>query len=302
MDNLASKYQDQIEPDDYAGYIYLVLNKLSNKIYVGKRKGKFTSSYKGSGKYIQAALKEYGSNNFDVFPLMYCECADDMDDYEKYWISFFRDLNYDMYNIAPGGAGGDTFSGLNVEDKINRLAAIVPNLKKTSEQQSILSKRAWVTRRANGHGVMSQEQKQKLSESHKGQRHSPESIAKMVQTRKQNGYIVSEDTRNKISKANKGRKCSALTLVRMTEAARQGKKFGSENHFYGKHHTQETKEFISWMNRNGFCGAKGRTWMNNGSTNIRVKLEDVEMKLSEGYVVGRLPFKHRKENNAKSSS
>lgn len=276
MENLASKYAAKITPTFYEGYIYLVFNTVNDYIYIGKRKGQFTASYKGSGRYIVEALKQFGEDKFNVFPLAFCEDATLLDDLEKYWIKLFRNKHYNMYNVAPGGPGGDTLTFLNVADKQRRIQKISLNLIKSSEEQSKLSTKAWVTRRKRGHDKMSDEQRRKISEANKGHKPSKESIDKMLATKKASNYVVSEETKKKISKSNKGKKLTESTKSKLRQAAAQRDIFGEKNPFYGKHHSAETKEFISWMNLNGLCGAKNTVWMNNGQQNKRIKQEEID--------------------------
>jgi 5-methylcytosine-specific restriction endonuclease McrA len=69
--------------------------------------------------------------------------------------------------------------------------------------------------------------RQKMSESHKGFKHSEESIEKMKSNSYWKGKHHTEETKNVISKANKGRYK------------------GKNNPMYGKHHTEEVKKTIS---------------------------------------------------------
>lgn len=99
------------------GYIYKTTNLLNDKIYIGKKKGKFTEKYKGSGKYLKNAINKYGIENFKVEIIEYCETLEKQNEKEKYWIAYYRNKNAEMYNIADGGDGGDLYSGLSDEDK-----------------------------------------------------------------------------------------------------------------------------------------------------------------------------------------
>ena len=87
------------------GYIYKTINLVTNKIYIGKRKGKFTENYKGSGKYLRNAINKYGAENFKVEVIEYCETLEEQNVREKYWISYYRNQPTEMYNIANGGDG-----------------------------------------------------------------------------------------------------------------------------------------------------------------------------------------------------
>lgn len=90
-------------------YIYKTTNLINKKIYIGKSKGN-EPSYLGSGKILGNSIKKYGAENFSKEILE--ECSDDeVDEREKFWIKEFRSQIRDVgYNIAGGGAGGDTLS------------------------------------------------------------------------------------------------------------------------------------------------------------------------------------------------
>ncbi len=88
-----------------------------------------------------------------------------------------------------------------------------------------------------------EEHRKHMSESQKGKRHSVETKIKMSLARK--GFIVSEETKEKLREANIGKKHTKKSLLKMSGAHK-----GERNHFYGKHHTEESKEKIS-KNRRG---------------------------------------------------
>lgn len=90
------------------GYIYKTTNLLNNKIYIGKHKcEKFIGNkYLGSGKYIKAAIKKYGKENFTVNLLEECFSKQDLNFKEKYWIEILNSRNPNIgYNISIGGDG-----------------------------------------------------------------------------------------------------------------------------------------------------------------------------------------------------
>lgn len=261
------------------GYIYKTTNLVNGKIYVGKKKGEFTNSYKGSGRYLKNAFLKYGFDNFSVELIEYCEDLQIQNEREKYWIKYYRDMNTPMYNISKGGDGGDTYYDLSESDRQIRVAKI-----RQSSHFNNLSKsdrlKAWETRRLNGTDVFSSEQRLKMSQSHLGKKPSAENIAKRVQSRK--GYKHSAETIEKIRQSNLGKKRSMETRKRISES--KSKLCGELNPFYGKHHAEHTKKLISEK-----CGnnTKGKKWMCNGVNSIRVLPEDISKYLELGYVLGR---------------
>ena len=90
------------------GYIYLTVNDIDGTVYVGKRqKSKIEKSYKGSGTHLKLALSKYGKHNFYTYTLESCDSVYQLNQAEKKWISIFRNCGVPMYNIAPGGDGGN---------------------------------------------------------------------------------------------------------------------------------------------------------------------------------------------------
>lgn len=102
-------------------YIYMILNLVNGKIYVGQsnnprrwkthlntsRSGRKT--YKSSYSVIHAAIGKYGVNNFEFRIIQYVDSSQ-VSDAEKYWISFYKTNIYRYgnefgYNLTDGGEG-----------------------------------------------------------------------------------------------------------------------------------------------------------------------------------------------------
>ena len=98
---------------------------------------------------------------------------------------------------------------------------------------------------------LSEEHKQKISEANKGKIFSTEHCKKISESRigsnnPNYGKSPSEETRKKLSDSNKGKKRSDETCRKLSEI-NKGKHPGKDNNFYGKRHSQETKEKIELM-------------------------------------------------------
>lgn len=93
------------------GIIYKVTNRIDGKIYIGQRKATseefLESDYYGSGKYVQLALAKHGRSNFSREVIDEAQSKEDLDQKERYWISFYKSRYPGGYNIAEGGWGGD---------------------------------------------------------------------------------------------------------------------------------------------------------------------------------------------------
>ena len=160
-------------------YIYLIVNKVNFKTYVGQRKSNKKwneDSYMGSGKLLKLAQNKYGIENFEKFLIQYCSTREEADKAEKFWIKEYRSRGKAQYNIADGGQG---FSGKRSEE----------TKKKISE--------------ANKGKKLSEETKKKMSETLKGKPRSGETKKKISETLK--GKPKSEEARRKMAEARKGK-------------------------------------------------------------------------------------------------
>lgn len=168
------------------GYVYLTTNKINNKIYIGQhKKEKYDRTYYGSGKLLKQAINKYGIENFTNEIIDIAESKEELDKKEQYWIEWYKEKFPDkIYNIAPGGTGGDVINNLSKADrenfikkmtKINReRCGSIEFKQKTSERmkkkysdpeerrkQSEKNKKAW------SNPVLREEQSKRLKEYYK---------------------------------------------------------------------------------------------------------------------------------------
>lgn len=89
------------------GYIYMTINILNGKRYIGQHKSdKFLTKYKyaGSGRRLNISIKKYGLENFAIELLDTAESLDELNSKEWYWIEIYNAVESDMfYNEIPGG-------------------------------------------------------------------------------------------------------------------------------------------------------------------------------------------------------
>lgn len=113
------------------GYIYITINLISNKKYIGKHKGTdFDRYYKGSGINLQKAIKKYGYENFETKIIEKCYSDEELNEREIYWINYYNAVNdRSFYNIAEGGTGGNTYAGKTEEEMIEIANKISEGLK-----------------------------------------------------------------------------------------------------------------------------------------------------------------------------
>lgn len=101
------------------GYIYFTTNLINGKQYIGKHKSsEFDTFYKGSGVALKRAMDKYGEENFRCELIESFNSREELNEAEIRYIAEYDAVNSpDFYNIASGGEGGDTFSGMSRELK-----------------------------------------------------------------------------------------------------------------------------------------------------------------------------------------
>jgi hypothetical protein len=186
---------------EYYGYVYLTVNKVNGKAYVGQHHAPvFTNKYLGSGYGIVNAIKKYGKNNFEVQLLVYCQTQKELDEEEVYHIATYRKLfGKELYNIANGG--GSPMAG--------RSCAESTKVKISN---------------ANKGRVKSQETRDKIGKAHKGKIISQITKGKMSSSRKQcikdNPYLI-EIARKNMKEYNEKIKGDYRKGWKMTEEQRK---------------------------------------------------------------------------------
>lgn len=174
--------------------IYRHSNKINGGIYIGqtclepiKRWGTNGEGYKKC-PYFYRAIKKYGWDNFEHDILFESFIADEIDDKEQWWISYYKNIpNQIVYNLDSGGSVNKTHS------------------KETRQK---------ISNSLKGH-KQSQEAKEKISKANKGRlsgKNNPNY-----------GKHLSVETRKKIANANMGRTHSEEVKKKFSEM-RQGKK------------------------------------------------------------------------------
>ena len=108
-------------------YIYLTVNLITGKKYIGQRSCHCEISkdtYLGSGEILKKAIKKYGKEHFSKEILEICYSKNELNQKEKQWIEFFDAVNSsDFYNITSGGTGGNTYCFLS-GDKLEQIKQI----------------------------------------------------------------------------------------------------------------------------------------------------------------------------------
>ena len=205
------------------GYIYLIVNNINGKTYVGKHKlykrAWNNDNYFGSGVHLKAAQKKYGIENFEKFLIAWTSSEEDACKKEKIWIAHYKALGKAEYNETAGGDGLINPS-LATRQKISESRKGKHKVPCSEEHKRKISEAK------KGHDV-SEETRKKMSESKKGKHLSEETRKKMSESRKGKelywlkGYKHSDETKRKISEASKGNKSTTGYHWRLVNGKRE---------------------------------------------------------------------------------
>lgn len=180
--------------------VYRIVNTQTGGMYIGKtvhlesrfqehllslRKGKHENPL------LQNTYNKHGESVFTFEIIEKTQTDEDASKREIFWIKWYRENGYEVYNVTDGGTGGDTWKNLSPE----RLAEI----------------------RAKGRRPISQEARDRAGESNRIRWQDPEYRAKMCASRR--GKRHSEEWRRNLSAALKGKKVSKEAV----EEARKGR-------------------------------------------------------------------------------
>ena len=176
------------------GYIYLVINNINNKKYIGKRENStFDENYWGSGKLLQRALLKYGKENFSRKVIDWADSREQLCELEKEYIRKYDAVSSpDYYNIAPGGDGGATMLGKHQSDFQKSKISKVHKGKQIPQETRLKISGTLKYKYKNGlissgkGRILSEEHRKHISDSKRGRTHKP----------------LSEESRRKIGEKN----------------------------------------------------------------------------------------------------
>ncbi len=209
--------------------IYKIENKINGKIYIGQTTVELNERIKGhkyANYYVGRAIREYGIEKFAIDVIEKCKTLDELNEREKFWITYYNCKVPNGYNLTDGGEGtpgrptsAETRSKISKsligkhlsEETRKRISKMINGRPKSIEMRRKLSATnkgkkptpAIESRKGCHH---SDETKKRLSDLRKGKKLSSEICKKIADGHK--GHSVSQETRDKISKANTGHKVS----------------------------------------------------------------------------------------------
>lgn len=159
------------------GYIYLTTDLVTGKRYVGQKKSSIFlhEDYIGSGRIVGTILKQLKSDGikvtdrFSTTLVKECNSAEELNEWEDYYIQYYDTLIPKGYNIRTGGQF--IFEEGVLSELIKQAYKDNPNIgmrgKKQSEHQKETVRNYMMNR------VVSEESRKKMSDSHKGKKFGP---------------------------------------------------------------------------------------------------------------------------------
>lgn len=119
-------------------FVYKTVNKENGKYYIGKHStDDMDDGYIGSGSALKAAIKKYGSENFDLTVLKSFETNEEAYAYEESVVTKEVVSDKMSYNQRIGGSGAN-FNGAGADALIRR-----EKTKRKKFEDGILEKRIW---------------------------------------------------------------------------------------------------------------------------------------------------------------
>jgi len=114
--------------------VYKITNQIDGKFYIGSHKTKdLNDSYMGSGKYLQAAQKKYGMENFVREILHVFDNPEEMYSKEAELVNEDFLVTQNTYNLKVGGFGGFDYINANPEKYLTekRLSSLMSPSERT---------------------------------------------------------------------------------------------------------------------------------------------------------------------------
>lgn len=138
--------------------IYSITNLVNHKVYIGQTKQRLQTRFsqhlcpRSACKALRAAVKKYGRHNFELMKITTAETQEEANKLEKLWIRLYKSNNPKYgYNQTDGGQG----NGIGFTDEVRARMS----KQRTGEGNSFYGRHH------------SEESKQRMRESHAGQRH-----------------------------------------------------------------------------------------------------------------------------------
>lgn len=278
--------------------VYRTKNLVNGKLYIGiHRSINKEDNYLGSNKHLKRAIKKYGRENFIRENLFYCDSEQEMFEIEEILVDEAFIEREDTYNIVKGGKG---WCDLGNFVTINKLG--IHSL--TFEERSLYSKR-------NQANIDPIKRKKMCSDGGKiGSRVAMNNKTGIFGLTYKQRKINSELGINSLRKSKKG-------LFDNNIQSEMGKRGGPKNKGF-KHYNdgvngfkytkreQDILPFEDFLKMNpqfnpgrlkNSNDCADRKWVNNGIENKRIKIQELDVFLSNNpdFIIGKTGYKQKTE-------
>ena len=215
--------------------IYEIKNRVNGKLYIGQHSSDELGSYWGSGKLLKYAVNKYGIENFERSIIERCSTKDELNEREKYWIEEKKSVA-NGYNLTDGGTGGDNSQFIDYSDE-------------WKEGQKNRTKQYW--------NSLSDNERMERSNKVKGENNGmfgkvgywrDKTIPKDVvqkQLEHRRSYEGEENPNWKGGTSFKYCECGVKIKPTNNTCINCRDKSGTNNPFFGKQHSEETKKKLS---------------------------------------------------------
>lgn len=204
-----------MEDKNHFNCIYMYINKINDKKYVGKTIdfNKRHKQHLNSNKsLLERAIKKYSIENFDI-KILYENIDDEniLNEMEKYFILKYNTFakTGNGYNLAEGGKGGNVTIQW-TEERMNEFKEKMSNITK-GRKSHMKGKYGELHPQYGTH--LSEETKEKIRQANIGRKHTEEELEKMRNWRENNDNPMknkkhSKDSKKKISETRKNNGCA----------------------------------------------------------------------------------------------
>lgn len=191
------------------GYIYITTNLINGRQYVGQKRASYFlgNRYLGSGRYLKDAIQKYGKENFKVELLKECNNQDELNEFEIYYISYYRKIN-NIYNMTDGGRYNRVVIGAKRSEESKARMKAAQNRPEVKKKRSESLKKIPRT----------EEWKRKISESEKGKNVSEET--KLLIANKTKEAMQRPEVKDKLMKGMKKRSKNMFGRVWMNDGVK----------------------------------------------------------------------------------
>lgn len=226
--------------------VYKHTNKINGKVYIGqtglkpeRRWGNQGSGYKDSS-YFFNAIQKYGWDNFEHEIISFNLTLEESNELEIELINKFDSRNPEKgYNLKSGGSNGELAESTKLKLAKAATGRKMSEYTKEKLRQSHIGKPGPMLGKKH-----KEETKKKISEATKGENNP--NYGKKGEENPRWGTHWSEEVKSKISESHKGLKHSEESKEKMRK---NHKDYSGENHpQYGTHRSEETKNKLRELN------------------------------------------------------